>query len=71
MKLKIYELDNIKDEVLKMTKYYIDQLPIPEKLKSMLFNESFFTENPAFYGYYPYLFVTKVSQVKIHKRDLT
>lgn len=57
MKLKIYELDNIKDEVLKMTKYYIDQLPIPEKLKSMLFNESFFTENPAFYGYYPYLFV--------------
>lgn len=29
MKLKIYELDNIKDEVLKMTKYYIDQLPIP------------------------------------------
>lgn len=42
MKLKIYELDNIKDEVLKMTKYYIDQLPIPEKLKSMLFNESFF-----------------------------
>lgn len=57
MKLKIYELDNIKDEVLKMTKYYIDQLPIPEKLKFMLFNESFFTENPAFYGYYPYLFV--------------
>lgn len=57
MKLKIYEIDSIKDEALKITKQYVDQLPIPDKLKSMLFNESFFAENPAFYGYYPYLFV--------------